>query len=164
MPQLDPNTFLPQVVWLVITFTILFLVMWRVALPRIADVLEARQKRMSDNLEKAEGFKKEAEAALEAYEAAMAEARDQAQAVIAEARGELAEEAADRQAALGETLAEQISQGEARIEQAKNEAIGRLHDMSVDLTAAAMERLTGERPNDASLSTAVSAALKGRTG
>ena len=48
MPQLDVNTYLPQVVWLVITFTALFLVMWRLAVPRIADVLEARQKRIAD--------------------------------------------------------------------------------------------------------------------
>ena len=54
MPQLDVSTFLPQVVWLVITFTALFLLMWRVAVPRIADVLEARQRRIEDNLDKAQ--------------------------------------------------------------------------------------------------------------
>ncbi|MFQ5764023.1 MAG: F0F1 ATP synthase subunit B', partial [Rhodospirillales bacterium] len=61
MPQLDVNTYLPQIVWLVITFTVLFLIMWRVAVPRIADVLEARQKRIDDNLDKAAESKKEAE-------------------------------------------------------------------------------------------------------
>ena len=164
MPQLDPTTFLPQITWLVITFTILFLVMWRVALPRIADVLEARQERMNDNLEKAEDFKKEADAVLEAYEAAMVAAREQAQSVIADVRGTMAEDAAKQQAALSESLAAQITQSEDRIEQAKNEAIGQLQGMSAELTAAAMERLTGDRPNDAALNAAVDAALKGHTG
>ncbi|MEL0107154.1 MAG: F0F1 ATP synthase subunit B' [Rhodospirillaceae bacterium] len=164
MPQLDASTFLPQLFWLLVTFGILFLVMWRVALPRVADVLEARQERMSDNLERAEEFKKEADTVLEAYEAAIAEARDKAQAVIAGVRAELAEEAANRQAALGETLAEQIEQGEARIEQAKNQAIGELQGMSAELTAAAMERLTGEKPNEANVTAAVDAALKSRIG
>ncbi len=164
MPQLDPTTFLPQITWLVITFTILFLVMWRVALPRIADVLDARQERMNDNLEKAEDFKKEAEAALEAYEAAMATAREQAQTVIAEAHGAMSAEAAKQQAVLSDTLSEQIAQGEERIEQAKKAAIGQLQGMSAELTAAALERLTGERPNDAALNAAVDAALKGRAG
>ena len=71
MPQLDVNTFLPQVVWLVITFTALFLLMWRVAVPRIADLLEARQRRIEDNLDKAQESKKEAEETLAAYEQAM---------------------------------------------------------------------------------------------
>ncbi|MEX2449679.1 MAG: F0F1 ATP synthase subunit B' [Rhodospirillales bacterium] len=163
MPQLDPNTFLPQVVWLVITFGVLFLVMWRIALPRIADVLEARQKRIETNLEKAEDFKKDAQAALEAYEASMAAARDQAQAVIAGVREAMTEDAAKRQAELAETLTERIDEGEARIEQAKNEAIGQIQDMSAALTAAAMERLVGERPSEAGLGAAVDAVLKSRT-
>ncbi|MGY8990879.1 MAG: F0F1 ATP synthase subunit B family protein [Rhodospirillales bacterium] len=162
MPQLDSATFLPQLFWLVVTFGILFLVMWRIALPRVADVLEARQERMSSNLEKAEDFKKEAEAVLEAYEAAMAEARSKALDVIAEVRGTMAEEAASRQADLAEKLTEQIEQGEARIEQAKNEAIGQIQGVSAELTAAAMERLTGEKPNDAAVSAAVEAAFKAR--
>ena len=162
MPQLDSATFVPQLFWLVVTFGILFLVMWRIALPRVADVLEARQERMSSNLEKAEGFKKEAEAVLEAYEATMAEARGKALDVIAEVRGTMAEEAASLQAALGEKLTEQIEQGEARIEQAKNEAIGQIQGVSADLTAAAMERLTGETPNVAAVNAAVEAALKSR--
>jgi F-type H+-transporting ATPase subunit b len=162
MPQLDSATFVPQLFWLVVTFGILFLVMWRIALPRVADVLEARQERMSSNLEKAEDFKKEAEAVLEAYEAAMAEARSKALDVIAEVRGTMAEEAASRQADLAEKLTEQIEQGEARIEQAKNEAIGQIQGVSAELTAAAMERLTGEKPNDAAVSAAVEAAFKAR--
>jgi F-type H+-transporting ATPase subunit b len=163
MPQLDPNTFLPQVVWLVITFGALFLVMWRIALPRIADVLEARQKRIEANLEKAEDFKKDAQAALEAYEASMAGARDQARAVIAGVREAMAEDAAKRQAELAEILAERIDDGETRIEQAKNEAIGQLQGMSAALTAAAMERLVGERPSEAGVGAAVDAVLKSRT-
>lgn len=164
MPQLDASTFLPQIFWLIVTFGVLFLVMWRIALPRVADVLEARQERISGNLEKAEDFKKEADEVLQAYEAAIAEARDKAQGVIAEARSAMANEAANRQAALSETLAEQIEEGEARIEKAKTQAIGELQGMSADLTAAAMERLTGERPNEAAVSSAVGNALKGRTG
>ena len=83
MPQLDVNTFLPQVVWLVITFTALFLLMWRVAVPRIADLLEARQRRIEDNLDKAQESKKEAEETLAAYEQAMNETRAGANAYIA---------------------------------------------------------------------------------
>ena len=99
---------------------------------------------------------------LEAYEAAMAEARSKALDVIAEVRGTMAEEAASRQADLAEKLTEQIEQGEARIEQAKNEAIGQIQGVSAELTAAAMERLTGEKPNDAAVSAAVEAAFKAR--
>jgi F0F1-type ATP synthase membrane subunit b/b' len=75
----------------------------------------------------------------------------------------MAEDAAKRQAELAEILAERINDGETRIEQAKNEAIGQLQDMSAALTAAAMERLVGERPSEAGVGAAVDAVLKSRT-
>ena len=89
MPQLDISTFSTQIVWLVITFAALFIIMWRVAVPRISDALEQRQKRMDDNLNKAAGFKKEAEAAIEAYEHSLAEAREAAHSAIADANAKL---------------------------------------------------------------------------
>ena len=50
MPQLDISTYPPQLVWLLITFLALYLVVWKVALPRIVDVREARQRRVEDDL------------------------------------------------------------------------------------------------------------------
>ncbi len=63
MPQLEQfDTYLSQVVWLVISFAILYVVMWKAALPRVADVLQERQERIDDDLERAEKLKSEAAA------------------------------------------------------------------------------------------------------
>jgi F-type H+-transporting ATPase subunit b len=72
MPQLDISTYAPQIIWLVITFVILFLVMWKVIVPRISDALEVRQRRIEYNLARAAELQKEAEAVLEAYDASLA--------------------------------------------------------------------------------------------
>ena len=72
MPQLDFSTYLPQVFWLVVTFIALYLIMWKIAVPRIANSLEARQKRIEDYLDRAADAKKEAEETLAAYEQAIA--------------------------------------------------------------------------------------------
>ena len=72
MPQLDTATYLPQLVWFAITFILLYVVLWRVALPRITGVLEERQARIDLDLARAEALKKEAAAALEAYEKTIA--------------------------------------------------------------------------------------------
>ena len=160
MPQLDINTYLPQVVWLVITFTALFLVMWRLAVPRIADVLEARQKRISDNLDKAQESKKEAEETLAAYEQTMAEARAGAQAVINEASGQLAEEAAEREAKLALDLGQKIAASEAEIEKAVDQAMENVRAVAVEVAAAALERLTGKAAPEKDLAKAVDRALE----
>ena len=159
MPQLDPTTFSPQVAWLAITFIVLLVVMWKLVVPRISGVLDARQRRMDENLSRAADLKTEAEALLEAYEVSMAEARQQAQTAIAEAVAEAAEEAARQHAALGETLASQIADGEAAIVRARDEALSSLRDVAADVAASAAERLIGERPADGAVAGAVDAAL-----
>ncbi len=160
MPQLDINTYLPQVVWLIITFTALFLVMWRVAVPRIADVLETRQKRISDSLDKAQESKKEAEETLAAYEQAMAEARAGAQAIINEASGRLAKEAAEREANLAENLGQRIAASEAEIEKAVHAAMENVRAVAVEVAGATLERLTGKAAPEKDLAKAVDRALE----
>ena len=97
MPQLEVSTFVPQLFWLAITFGLLFLLMAKLGLPRVGGLLEARRKRIDDDLAQAAQLKAEAEAALAAYQQTMAAARAQAQAAVKETTDRLAAEAAERQ-------------------------------------------------------------------
>ena len=164
MPQLDINTYLPQVVWLLITFTALFLVMWRVAVPRIADVLEARQKRIDDNLDKAADSQKEAEAALEAYEASLAESRAEAQALIAKATDKITAEAEERNARLSEELDQKIAASEAEILEAVAQAMESIPEVALEAASAVIKRLIGEAAAEKDVAKAVGQALKGGGG
>ncbi|MDP7642486.1 MAG: F0F1 ATP synthase subunit B', partial [Alphaproteobacteria bacterium] len=74
MPQLEIPDYGPQVFWLVVTFIVLLILMWSLALPRIASVLERRRKHIEDDLESAQKFKQDAEEAIKSYEASLAEA------------------------------------------------------------------------------------------
>lgn len=93
MPQLDPEFFGPQLVWLTITFVALYLVLSKLVLPRIGDVLEARQGRIADDLDEAERLRKDSETVLAEYEAALTEAREQAHRRSQEAHAKVAADA-----------------------------------------------------------------------
>jgi len=160
MPQLDVTTYLPQLTWLVITFIGLLLVMWRVVVPRVGGVLEARQRRIEENLDKAAVLKKDSEAAMKAYDAALAEARAAAHAVLAEAKAELAHVAADRRAKLDETLFQTIAAAEARIAEAKDKALEGLDTVTTELAGAAVKQLTGKAPDKKTLAMAVDAVVR----
>lgn len=144
LPQLDPGHYTSQVIWLVISFLLLYVLMWRVALPRVSRVLEERQDRIEGNLERAESIKGEAEIAAEAYDKAAADARAHAQAVTAEMRDKLAADAAARHAELAEKLAGQVAEAEGRILEAKKQALANLRELAVDVARTATQRLTGE--------------------
>jgi len=72
MPQLELHDFAPQLIWLVISFVTLYLIMARVALPRIANVLEERRDRIASDLDKAEQLKRKTDEAIAAYEESLA--------------------------------------------------------------------------------------------
>src|SRR3546814_9185882 len=89
MPQLEPAFWPTQLIWLTITFGVLYLVIWRVALPRIADVLEARQRKLDDDLKKASALKDEAASILAEYERMRATAQASAHAALQKAQAEI---------------------------------------------------------------------------
>jgi len=163
MPQLEQiATFPSQIFWLVVTFIALLLIMWRIAVPKISDSLEARQKRMDDNLARAEEVKKEAEAAMEAYETSLANARSEAHSMLTEAAAKLADEAQAREAELAKAMQKRVAESEANINAALEAAIGNIREMATDVAISATERLAGDAPVANDVDAAVDAALKAR--
>ncbi|MEE9210971.1 MAG: F0F1 ATP synthase subunit B' [Kiloniellales bacterium] len=162
MPQFDPSTYAPQVIWLAITFAVLYVLMAKVALPRIGHVLEERRYKIDENLKKAESLKGEAETAAEAYEGAMADARARAEGVLSDVRESAAREAAERQAELGGRLHADIRAAEALIAEATDKAVAGIRELAADVAGSAAERLAGETLDKRAVRSAVDAALKER--
>ena len=144
MPQLEQvGTFLSQLVWLFLTFGILYVVMMRSALPRISQILVTRQERIDGDLRRADELKSEAESVLAAYEEAAARARAEAQEILRESAERLAAEAAERNEALTRLLAEEAAAGETRIDAAREQAMADVETVAAELAGLAAERLTG---------------------
>lgn len=160
MPQFDPSTFAPQVFWLVVTFALLYVLMAKLALPKIGAVLDERQRRIDDNLDKAAQLKAEAEAAVHAYEHALAESHAHAHAVLRETGERLAVEAEHRSQDLAARMADLVKAGEDRIAAAKTAAVAGVREVAADVAAAMIGRLLGGTSEPAAVEAAVAAALK----
>jgi F-type H+-transporting ATPase subunit b len=165
MPQLEQvHTYAAQIFWLALTFIPLFLILWKVALPKVDDVLEARQQRIENDLEKARRLKEEAEAVLAAYAAVLAEARGQAHGVLAEAARQTAAAAAVEHARLGERLAGDTAAAETRIAEARDAAVGSVRAAAIEVAQAAVKQIAGKASAGVKakdLETAVDATMKG---
>lgn len=162
MPQLNPEFFGPQLVWLAITFVALYAVLSRLVLPRIAGVLEARQNRIADDLDKAEVLGRDSETVLAEYEAALAEARDKAHALSAETHAKVAAEAERRKAELDTRLAAQAAEANARIQEARDAALKNVGEISVEVAKVTVEKLIGVTVPDEAIQAAVNAELGAR--
>lgn len=158
MPQLDPSFFAPQLIWLAISFVILYGLMARVALPRIGEVLEARQDRIAHDLDAAAALKAEAETALAEYEASLAKSHSEAQSLLATAAEERTAAGAARQAELDAKIAGQLNDAEARINAARRAAMDNVTEVARDVARSAMSKLIGVEPSDAAVDAALTAA------
>jgi F-type H+-transporting ATPase subunit b len=162
MPQFNPEFWAPQLFWLFVTAVALFLVMWRVALPRVDVVVADRQERIGGNLRKAETLKAEAEAALAAYQKSIADARAAAQAEHAKAQAAIAAESAKREAVFGKRLSDQEAAAEASIAAARAAAMAQVKPIAIDLAAALTEKLVGTKVAADAAASAVDAVAKER--
>ncbi|MBO31718.1 MAG: F0F1 ATP synthase subunit B' [Rhodospirillaceae bacterium] len=160
MPQLDFTAFSPQIIWLVITFVILYALMAKVALPRIGSVLEDRQAKINDNLDTAENLRTEAKADAETYESALAEAREQARQTVMHAYQEANAFSTEQHEELGERLAVDIKKAETRIGEAKDAVVGEVRNIAESIAADIVDRLVNITPNEGTVVQAVDAAMK----
>ena len=163
MPQFDPTAFTPQLFWLAVTFAVLFFAMWRFALPRLSNIMEARQQRIDADLDKAASVKEEADRVLAEYEQAQAEARDQAAAVIKQAGDRMAAESAARHETFGAELKERTREAEQRIAAAKDEALANVKTVAAEAARAATAKLIGVEPPAEQVRDAVEATTRKRS-
>ena len=160
MPQLNPLDWAPQLIWLVITFGVLYLLMKWVALPKIGSVLEMRQGRIAGDLAEADKLRRETQEAIAAYEQALAEAKARAHGIAQEARNRLKDEVAAERTALERDLSAKSAEAEAQIHQAKVSALKEVNAVASDTATEIVRRLIGIAPTKPEVSAAVAAARK----
>jgi F-type H+-transporting ATPase subunit b len=160
MPQLVPEDWAPQLVWLVITFSVLYLLMVYVALPRIGSVIESRAARIANDLAAAEKSRRETEEAIAAYEQALAEAKQKAHAIVEQGRLKLKEETAAERVKLESDLSAKSAEAEKRIDAAKRSAMKDVNAVAADVAADIVRQLIGVAPSKAEVEKAVQGARK----
>ena len=148
MPQMEFADYMPQVVWLVITFATLYVLMAKLALPRITDILETRQRHLEHDLELSEKLRDEAQATLAEYDAAIVSARAETESLLAKARESIQTETQERIAELNGRLESEIRESDARIRRAMSQAMDGLVVVAGNSARAAVERLAGIKVSD----------------
>ena len=160
-PPFQKDTFASQLVSLAIAFVALYLIVSRIALPRVGSVLDQRQNAIDGDLAEAERLKNESDGALKAYESELAAARSRAQAIGAETREKLnAASEAERKTLEGQ-LAQKLAEAEKTIAATREAAMSNVRGIAADAAAAIVQRLTGLLPDGKTVESAVDASLKG---
>ncbi|MBN8965583.1 MAG: F0F1 ATP synthase subunit B' [Rhizobiales bacterium] len=159
-PPFNQETFASQLIWLAIFFVALYVIIARVAIPRIGGIVEARRDRIEGDLAEANNLKEQSSSALAAYEKSLADARGRAQALANETRDKLNAGADTARRALEADLNAKLAKAEQTIAATKTAAMGNVRSIAVDTASAIVERLTGTAPAAGAVESAVANALK----
>ncbi len=160
-PPFQKDTFASQLVSLVIAFVALYLIVSRIALPRVGSLLDERQNAIDGDLAEAQKLKDASDNALKAYESELAAARSRAQAISAETRDKLNAASEAERKTLEDRLSLKLAEAEKTIASTRETAMSNVRGIAADAAAAIVQRLTGVLPDGTSVNSAVDASLKG---
>jgi F-type H+-transporting ATPase subunit b len=160
-PPFQKDTFASQLVSLLIAFVALYLIVSKIALPRVGKTIDDRQDAIENDLAEAQKFRDASDNALKAYESELAEARSRAQSISAQTREKLNAASEAERKALEDQLAGKLADAEKTITSKREAAMRNVRGIAADAAAAIVQRLTGVAPEAASVERAVDASLKG---
>jgi F-type H+-transporting ATPase subunit b len=158
-PPFQGETFPSQIFWLVLCFVALYVLLSRVALPRLGRVIADRQERIAGDLETANRLRNDSEAAQASYEKALTDARAKAQALAAETQAKLTAEAEAQRKKLEADLKAKLDDAEKQIATTKSAAMTNVRTIALDTAGLIVERLIGKAPAKQAVERAVDAAL-----
>jgi F-type H+-transporting ATPase subunit b len=159
-PPFQSQTFASQLIWLAIAFVLLYALMAKLALPRVGAIIDGRQKQIEDDFVEADRLKKESEAAVAAYEKALADARARAQTIANETREKQQAQADATRKTLEGELNVKLAEAEKSIAATKQAAMANVRGIAEGAARAIIERLVGTAPSDKAVAEAVADVLK----
>ncbi len=160
-PPFDASTFPSQLLWLAITFGLLYYLMSRFIAPRIGGIIEDRRDRVANDLAEAERLKTETDEAIAAYEQALAEAKAKAHGIAQDTRDKINADLEAKRAEVDAELAEKTQAAEARIDEVRAAAMAEVGTIAGDAAEAVVTKIIGSAKR-ADIDKAVSTALDGR--
>ncbi|MCW2317746.1 F-type H+-transporting ATPase subunit b [Rhodoblastus acidophilus] len=157
-PPFDSTYFAPQLIWLALIFGTLYLLMSKVALPRVAGIFSTRKQAIADDLAAARKAQEDAAAAAAAHEKTLAGAKAKAQALGQQAHAEAAAAADASRGKLEAELGAKLTEAETKIAETKTAAMANVDAIAVEVAHAILQRITGRAADPKAVVDAVAAA------
>ena len=155
MPQLNPEFFVSQLFWLVVTFSFLLVFLWRISLPRIGSVLEKREKKINDDIAAAKELQEEAEAIQKKIEDKLLNARTETADIIKTTSINLQEKTKRELVKLDKNLDKKINDSAKDIEKNKNDSLNQIHDQIHEITKLIFSKITNFKVSNLDVKDAV---------
>ncbi len=155
MPQLNPEFWVSQIVWLVLTFGLLYVILSKLILPKISNNLESRKSQILENIETAERQREESDKKIKEFEKIVLESKIEAKNYFNEARQKILEDISNKRNALDKDIDDEINTTEKEIKNLKNASSEKIKNIAIETSSELIKQLIGEEANNSSISAIV---------
>ena len=155
MPQLNPEFWISQIFWLILTFSTLFVILSKFILPKISKNIEFRKSQILENIEMAEKQKEESENKIKEYEAIILKSKSEARNYFNEARKKILQDIDKKKQQLENEIDEEVNNAEKEIKELKISVPEKINKIAIETSADLIKQLIGEEVNNSNISAIV---------
>ena len=164
MPQLDPTYWASQAFWLILIFTLLYLTLSKMFIPKIKENIDNRENKIKDDLDEAQKLKTIAEQKLKEYEATIEEAKKEVQKIIFESKNKLNSEIQNKKKEIEEEINLELKNLEQEIVNLQKNSVSSISAIAEEMTSKIIEMVSGEPLNQSSIKATVLESTKKNLG
>ena len=155
MPQLDPEFWASQTFWLILIFSGLYIVIWKIFLPKITDGIENRKLRIMNDLNETQKLKENAEKKLEEYNKIIEDIKKEAKKVIEDNKKKLENDIKSKKQKFNEEIEKELMSVEKEIKNLKKSSVSSINKIAVEVSSEVIKQMIGTEMNKSKVSTIV---------
>ena len=155
MPQLNPEFWISQIFWLILTFGTMYVVLSKFILPKISNNLESRKSQILENIEAAEKQREDSEAKLKEYDEVILKSKSEAKTMFNQTREKALKDIMAKKEVLDQQIDNEINKAEKEIEVLKVSAPDKINKIAIETSSELLEKLIGSGVNNSSISAIV---------
>jgi F-type H+-transporting ATPase subunit b len=160
MPQLNPEFWISQIFWLILTFSILYLVIWKIFLPKITYSVENRKSRIVNDLDETQKLKENSEKKLEEYNKIIENSKQEAKKIIEDGRKKLDKDIENKKKDFGNQIEKEIVAVEKEIKDLKKNSLLNISKIASETSAELMKKIINTEVNKSNVSAVVDDIIK----
>ena len=147
MPQLNPQFWASQIFWLILIFSSLYIIIWKIFLPKISDSIENRKSRVIGDLNETQKLKENAEKKLREYNKIIEDAKKEAKRIIEDNKKKLENDIKSKKQKFNEEIEKELMSVEKEIKSLKKSSISSINKIAVEVSSEVIKQLVGKSVN-----------------
>jgi len=155
MPQLDPEFWTAQIFWLILIFSFLYLIIWKIFLPKITYSIENRKSKIVNDLDEAQKLKESAEKKLKVYNEIIENSKKEAKKIIEDSKKKLNRDIENKKQKFNEEIEKELNAAEKEIKDLKKSSILNITNIATEISVETIKKIIDTKVNESNVSAIV---------